>query len=87
MLALNYITNEKGEKTHLFFPISPKGKVSLEEIEDIQDIIAYELLKNDETLDYHTSIAEIIRTSKSLLKKPRICQKQDLQDYQDLLIY
>ena len=60
MTGLNYITNEKGEKTFLLLPLSKKKRYSIEEIEDLQDAIAYELLKDEESVDFFEGIDSII---------------------------
>lgn len=56
MTDLNYITDKNGVKTHILLPLKTKKKITLEYIENIQDIIAYELLKAEESVDYITNI-------------------------------
>lgn len=64
MSGLNYITDLKGERTHLLIPLHRNKKISLEYVEDIQDIIAYELLKNDESVDYISAVNKILKSKK-----------------------
>lgn len=60
MTGLNYITNEKGEKTYLLLPLSKNKRYTIEEIEDLQDAIAYELLKDEESVEFFEGIDSII---------------------------
>jgi hypothetical protein len=64
MSDINYITDTNGIKTHILIALNPKKKITLEYIEDIEDIIAYELLKKDESVDYNSNIDKIIKSKK-----------------------
>jgi divalent metal cation (Fe/Co/Zn/Cd) transporter len=66
MTDISFITDKNGSKTHLLLPLKSPKKITLEYIEDIQDIIAYELLKNDESVDYKSNIETIINKKKKL---------------------
>jgi len=50
MEAVNYIKNSKGKTTGLFINLDNKKKLSEEVIEEIEDIISYELRKDDEKI-------------------------------------
>ena len=63
MEAINYIYNDVGEKTAFLVNLEPLQKISLEEIEDIQDIIDYELSKYIESVDYDKEIIRILNGS------------------------
>lgn len=66
MPDISFITDQNGAKTHLLVPLKSQKKITLEYIEDIQDIIAYELLKNEESVDYKSSVESIINKKKKL---------------------
>jgi len=61
MKNINFVTNQKGEKIALLIDLKKKNKITPEYLEDIEDIVAYELLKNQESVDYKTSINEILK--------------------------
>jgi len=61
MSDINYITDRNGTKTHILLPLTHKKRISMEYIEDLQDIIAYELLKDEESVEYNAGIEKIIR--------------------------
>jgi len=61
METLNYIYNEAGEKTAFLVNLEPIQKLTLEEIEDIQDIIDYELSKFIVSVDYDEEIQRILK--------------------------
>ena len=67
MEIVNYITNLKGEKIALQINLRPQKKLSYKDIEDIEDIISYELLKDEPNLDYNTEIDKLIEQKKRRL--------------------
>jgi len=77
MENINYITNFKGEKIGLQINLRPKKKMSSEDIEEIEDIISYELLKDQQSLDYNTEIN--ILENKMKTKHEEYLEKQ-MQD-------
>lgn len=60
MEAINYIYNEVGEKTAFLINLEPLQNFSIEEMEDIQDIIDFELSKFVESVDYDKEIIRIL---------------------------
>ena len=67
MENLNYITNFKGEKIALQINLRPRKKLSYKEIEEIEDIISYELQKDEPGLDYNSEINKLIAKKKKNL--------------------
>jgi hypothetical protein len=64
MENVNYITNFKGEKIALQINLRPPKKFTYEEIEEIEDILYYELVKNESNLDYSLEIDKLITKKK-----------------------
>ena len=62
MENVSYITNLKGEKIALQINLRPRKKLSFKDIEEIEDIISYELTKDEPNLDYRTEM-EILKTA------------------------
>ena len=60
MDILSYITNDKGEKIALQINLKNKGQISPEDLEELEDIISYELLKDSESLDYDEEIEQLL---------------------------
>ncbi|HPO63539.1 MAG TPA: hypothetical protein PK762_10715 [Candidatus Kapabacteria bacterium] len=60
MEAINYIYNEVGEKTAFLINLELLQNFSIEEIEDIKDIIDFELSKFVESVDYDKEIQRIL---------------------------
>lgn len=67
MENINYITNIKGEKIAIQINLHPKKKLTYKEIEEIEDIIYYELVKNEPNVDYTTEIDKLIIKKKEHL--------------------
>jgi hypothetical protein len=67
MENIYYITNFKGEKIALQINLRPSKKMSSNEIEEIEDIITYELLKDEPSLDYRSETNKIITKKKKHL--------------------
>lgn len=61
MENISYITDENGEKQALVINLKPKSKITPEYLEDIEDILHFELLKNEETLDFDEGIEDILK--------------------------
>ncbi len=61
MKGVTYITDESGERIALQIDLKVKEKITIEYLEEIEDIIAVELLKNDDVVDYRSSVEEIIK--------------------------
>lgn len=60
MEAIQYVKNAKGDTTGLFIELSNIGKKSREMVEDIEDIISYELRKNSKKIDFDTFVEKNI---------------------------
>lgn len=60
MEILKYYYDNKGNLEALFLDLKFKDQLSSEQIEDIEDIISYELSKDEPNLDYDEEIAKII---------------------------
>ncbi len=60
MDILSYITNDRGEKIALQINLKNKGQISPEDLEELEDIISYELLKDSESLDYDEEIEQLL---------------------------
>ena len=60
MEFLSYVKNKKGDNLALQINLNTRKDITLEEIEDLEDIITYELLKEQENLDYNTEIEKIL---------------------------
>jgi divalent metal cation (Fe/Co/Zn/Cd) transporter len=67
MENVNYITNYKGEKIAIQVNLNSKKKLSYDEIEEIEDIIYYELVKNEPNVDYTVGINKLITKKKAHL--------------------
>ena len=67
MENVSYITNRKGEKIALQINLRPHKKMTSKEIEEIEDIISYELLKEEPNLDYHSEMDKLIEKKKKSL--------------------
>jgi hypothetical protein len=67
MENVNYITNFKGEKIAIQINLHPKKTLTYKEIEEIEDIIYYELVKNEPNVDYTTEIDKLITKKKEHL--------------------
>jgi hypothetical protein len=61
MENINFVTNQKGEKIALLIDLKKKNKITPEYLEDIEDIVAYELLRDQESVDYKSSINELLK--------------------------
>lgn len=60
MQTLNYLYNQDGSKTGLLINFDEIKKLSIDEIEDVQDIIDYELSSHIESVDYDKEISRIL---------------------------
>lgn len=67
MENVSYITNRKGEKIALQINLRPRKKMTSKEIEEIEDIISYELLKEEPNLDYRTEMDKLVAKKKRSL--------------------
>jgi len=65
MKGVNYITDDSGEKIALQIDLQSKGETTLEYLEEIEDIIAVELLKNDKAVDYNLAMEELLKAKRA----------------------
>ena len=65
MKGVNYITNDKGEKIALQIELKTKQEVTIEYLEEIEDIIAVELLMNEKAVDYRSTVEEILKAKRA----------------------
>ena len=63
MKSLNFVTNEKGERIALQIPIP--ANITIEYLEDVEDVLYYELLKDAPSIDYESSVKKIIANKKA----------------------
>ena len=83
MEHINYLTNTDGEKTAIQINLIERKNLTMEEIEEIEDIVTYELINDEESLDFSTEIDNIInKKSKKLynisIKKSALKQLEKL---------
>jgi hypothetical protein len=64
MENINFVTDASGNKVALQVNLKPKRKITAEYIEELEDIISFELLKNEPSVDYKTAIDKIIKKKK-----------------------
>ena len=64
---ISYLTDMKGKKIALQINLRSRNKITLDEIEEIEDIISYELLKDEPSLDYNSEIEKIINKKRKNL--------------------
>jgi hypothetical protein len=65
MENISFVTDNNGNKVGLLINLKPKKKISVEYLEDIEDIISHEFLINEPSVDYKSSIEKIIKKKKS----------------------
>ena len=59
METLNFVKNASGVTTGIFIHLEDRKKLSEEMIEDIEDLISYELRKEDEKITLEQLKAEL----------------------------
>lgn len=63
METIQYIKNGKGITTGLLVDLSKINKKSQDLIEDIEDIISYELRKNSKKIDFNSFVSKVKNTN------------------------
>ncbi len=60
MSLINYLYDVNGSKTALLLNLKPEIQPTFEQLEDIEDVIEYELSKFMESYDYDQEIQKIL---------------------------
>jgi|AntAceMinimDraft_17_1070374.scaffolds.fasta_scaffold04996_3 glutamyl-tRNA reductase len=65
MKGVNYVTNDKGEKLAMIIDINNPKNITTEYLEELEDIIAIELLKNEPSEDWESVKNELRKAGKT----------------------